>query len=205
MTPFPLKPLPAPERRRFVSRLLDAIPEAVAQVPAAWRWFALLVVLLAALMIFSGCETAGPATRNLEAEEVASILAYRQGAEEAVAALRDAYRGASLRELSALAELDARDDATVTIEYDAEGKPVERRVLDEGKALALVEGYAAGRDKIEAEIRKFAAAWEQNRANIEDAMVLRAELRRWLERSGIQPEQIDGLVNGIAGELEKRR
>lgn len=162
-------------------------------------------LLVLAVVGLSACgPIAGPATQRLDAESVSSILAYRDGAETAVAGLLDAYESASKRELDALAELDARDAEVRTLEYDAEGKAVERRAIPSDEALAIVRSYAAGRDKIAAERARFEAAWAQNAANIRDALELRAELRRFLLAEGVSAEDVDALAAGIQDHLNGR-
>lgn len=147
-------------------------------------------LLLAAGLVLTAC-AAGPATKALDTESVASLLTYRDGAEAGVAALLAAYREVSLRELRLLAELDSRDSSS-------------GGTIGLGAALTILDEYAAARVRLDAEISKFSAAWEENRRNIEDALALRAQLREWLERGGVEPEDVEGIVDGIADAVEGR-
>lgn len=150
-----------------------------------------MVLLIIAAGLLGGC-AAGPATKALDEEGVASLLTYREGAEASVAALAAAYREASLRELRLLAELDTQEQ-------------IRNGVLSPSVSLTILDEYAEARVKLDIEIARFTLAWEENRRNLEDALALRAQLREWLERGGVEPEDLEALVEGIAGAVDGRR
>jgi hypothetical protein len=90
-------------------------------------------------------------------------------------------------------------------EIEATGPPPEpRRVLDPAVVDEALTLYRSRLDAIGSEVSRFDEAWREAGRNYTDAMHLRARLRDYLRRGGIEAEEIEAFTEGLAREIESR-
>ena len=171
------------------------------------------LVLLVAVLV-TGCATPD-AVRRLEEESVASVQAYAANMRTATTDLLAGYRAAELGRIHLLAELDLAD-ATRMLEVPVLPEPNEDGLLDPAavslRAVAYLEpadvlellgGYQAAYDKLHATVEEYRVALTAAEEDLEDALTLRARIREWLARGGIEAEEIDALAEGLARALKE--
>lgn len=187
-------------------------PQLPALAAALFRW----LVIRAAVLAFTACATPDE-VRRLEAESVASIEAYASNMRTATADLLAGYRGAERGRIAALGELDRRD-ATRTLDVPVLPEPLEdghldpagvgtRRLeyLEPGEVDRLLAERAAAEERLLAVVEEYRAALLAAEADLDDALELRAKIREWLMRGGVEAEEIEALADGLARALREGR
>lgn len=169
--------------------------------PAAATVRALLVA--AAGLFLVGCQVAGPATQGLESAEIESLQAAWDGAQGGVDGLEawGVEGWETARDKSAALDVE---EAAQTIKGKRYLAVDDVLVLDENgrPSGGLLADYDAATDAIAARVREFRKAYQAPLKNWENGIRLREHLRRFLEREGIQPEQVEALTEGFAGAIE---
>tara|TARA_R100000808_G_scaffold12655_1_gene31392 strand:- start:3568 stop:4062 length:495 start_codon:yes stop_codon:yes gene_type:complete len=157
--------------------------------------------LMICSVLLIGCSVPD-AIRRLERESVASIEAYHSNAEAAINGLLEAYRDASYREMIAVSELALAEEAE-TIEVPGEDGPVSRTVMDAATAKTALDLVVQKSQAIETSVDSFRLRWTAAGADYSDALRLREKLKGYLSRGGVEAEDIEGLSEALAKEIER--
>lgn len=173
----------------------------------------LILPLLALALLLVGCSTPD-SIRKLEAESVESIKAYHANAERAVSGLIAAFRSQALDALdtqvrfSLLEEELMAEPVQVIVTPATEDTPAtleERRYLSRETLLQAMDLYREKISSIEENVEGFKTAWTEAQGDFTDALEMRRQIKDYLSRSGVEPEDIEALAEALAREIERSR
>lgn len=159
---------------------------------------------IALALLASGCASP-PELGEAERASIEALANYHANAEEAVAALLDAYKASGRQTVNALVELEVRDATREVVIPPAEegAEPQTLRYVAPDAVLHAVLEYGKAMDRIEGEASGFQERWTKANTDYSNAVEIREEVYRWLTRPGIGPEEIDAAGRALADSIRR--